>query len=221
MTAEYALLRALVDDDLGPLARDWVGSTLSWQGLIGLLAEPNDAFWDDITTPGREDAHATISAALDTAASELRGALGSPGGWTWGRLHTAMFREDTVGSSGIAPLEWYFNSGPFPVAGAAGAVNASYYQFRRAYPDPTDPDYRPAGLVKSFEVTNLPSYREVFDMGALDAGQIIQTTGNSGNPFDRHYGDLIDDYLAGKLVPLPFSEAAVQASAVSTLVLLP
>jgi penicillin amidase len=79
----------------------------------------------------------------------------------------------------------------------------------------------PAGLRKTFEVTNLPSYREIFDMGALDTARIVQTTGNSGNPFDRHYGDLIDDWLAGRLVPLPFTEDAVRRGAVSTLVLTP
>ena len=58
-------------------------------------------------------------------------------------------------------------------------------------------------------------------MGALDAGQIVQTTGNSGNPFDHHYGDLIDDWLVGRLIPLPFSEAAVRRAAVSQLTLVP
>ena len=107
------------------------------------------------------------------------------------------------------------------MAGAAGAVMNTYYRFRRAYPDPTEPAYRPAGLVKAFEVTNLPSYRGIFDMGALDEAQIVQSTGNSGNPFDAHYGDLIDDWLAGRLVPLPFSGEAVGRTVVSTLLLVP
>ena len=70
------------------------------------------------------------------------------------------------------------------MAGAAGAVLNTYYRIRRAYPDPMT---RRTGLPAScgtFEVTNGPSYREVFDMGDLDSGRIIQSTGNSGNPFD-------------------------------------
>ena len=72
-----------------------------------------------------------------------------------------------------------------------------------------------------FAVTNLPSYRLSIDMANPDAAQIVQTTGQSGNPFDRHYGDLIDDWLAGRTVPLPFTQAAVSESAVETLQLVP
>ncbi len=59
------------------------------------------------------------------------------------------------------------------------------------------------------------------DLGHLDDATIVQTTGQSGNPMDRHYGDLIADWLAGRGVPLPFSPAAVRAAAVSTLTLTP
>jgi penicillin amidase len=162
-----------------------------------------------------------IAAALDRAGADLRDALGGDTGWTWGRLHQITFREDTLGSSGIGPLELYFNSGPHAVAGAAGAVDNTSYRFRRAYPDPTDPSYKPAGLAKSFEVTNGPSYRLVIDMGDLDGARIVVTTGNSGNPFDAHYGDLIDDWLAGGLVPLPFTRVGVSTATVSTLTLMP
>ena len=69
--------------------------------------------------------------------------------------------------------------------------------------------YEPVGIDGVFEVTNLPSYRLTIDMGDLDGARIVQTTGQSGNPFDRHYGDLIDDCgRRGETVPLPFSPAA-------------
>ena len=63
--------------------------------------------------------------------------------------------------SGIGPLEWYFDQGPLALGGAAGAVDNTYYLFRRAYPDPTDPTYRPTGLLGTFSVTNGPSYRGI------------------------------------------------------------
>ena len=37
----------------------------------------------------------------------------------------ATFRETTLGSSGIGPLEWYFDSPTYPVDGAAGAVDTN------------------------------------------------------------------------------------------------
>ncbi|HVA84965.1 MAG TPA: penicillin acylase family protein [Candidatus Saccharimonadales bacterium] len=222
MTFEYRVLRDLFDDDLGPtLARDYVGTTMSWQALIDLLGKPNDPFWDDVTTPQHETEADIVARALDEAGRELRGAMGDDARWTWGRLHTATFREPTLGSSGIGPLEWLFDSGPYPVAGAAGAVDNTYYQFSRAYPDPTDPTYQPVRLKGVFEVTNLPSYRQVIDMGSLDTARFVQTTGNGGNPFDQHYGDLIGDWLYGRLVPMWFSAAAVHDHAASTLTLSP
>ena len=54
-----------------------------------------------------------------------------------------------------------------------------------------------------------------------DAARIVITTGQSGNPFDRHYGDLIGTWATGGTVPLPFSAAAIGTATVSTLTLSP
>ena len=94
-------------------------------------------------------------------------------------------RRRRSGPSGIGPLEWYFNDGPWPSPGAAGAVNNTYYQFSRGYPDPDDPDSGRSASTTLFTVTNLPSYRLAIDMTDLDGARIVITTGQSGNPFDR------------------------------------
>ena len=146
---------------------------------------------------------------------------GRPTRWTWGRLHTVRFQEATLGSSGIAPLEWYFDQGPFPVAGAKGVPDATSWDARAAYPDPDDPAYVPVGIGGVFATTSLPSYRLRIDLSDLDGAGIVITTGQSGNPGDGHYGDLIETWRTGATVPLPFSPAAIQAAAVSTLTLTP
>jgi penicillin G amidase len=223
MTWEYHLLRAVFDDDLGlGLAREYVGSPISWVALERLLDDPSAAWWDDIRTPPLETADQVILGAMDAAGADLRASYGDPDRWTWGRLHTATFQEATIGAnSGIGPLEWYFNDGPVAVAGAAGAPNATYYRFERAYPDPTDPAYEPVGITDLFSVTNLPSYRLLIDLSDLDGARIVTTTGQSGNPFDRHYNDMIDHWRLGETLPFPFSRAAVAAAAATTLQLLP
>ena len=53
---------------------------------------------------------------------ELRAAYGDPANWTWGAMHRARFAEATLGESGIGPLEWYFDKGPFPAPGAGARV---------------------------------------------------------------------------------------------------
>ncbi|HET7473536.1 MAG TPA: penicillin acylase family protein [Candidatus Limnocylindrales bacterium] len=220
---EYRLARALFDDDLGELAREYVGGDASSAALLGLLDQPDSPWWDDVTTSDRvETRDDIIASALDETGKELKAAYGpDPTKWTWGALHQARFSEATLGSSGIGALEWYFDKGPFPAPGAAGAVNNTYYRPSRAYPDPGDPDYVPVGIDGVFSVTNLPSYRLSIDLGDLDGARIVQTTGQSGNPFDKHYGDLIAPWLAGETVALPFSATAVNDAAVERLELVP
>jgi penicillin amidase len=158
---------------------------------------------------------------MDEAGAELRSAIGGPDRWTWGRLHTATFREATLGQSGIGPLEWYFNVGPGPAPGTSGAVLNTYFRFSSAYPDPLDQEYEPVGIARVFEVTNLPSYRLTVDMRDLDGARIIITTGQGGNPFGRHYNDQIEPWTNGETVALPFSPSAIKAAAASTLTLAP
>jgi penicillin amidase len=221
MTWEYGVLRGLFDDELGPLARDYVGSATSWVALERALGDPDWPWWDDVTTVGvRETAGVVIARAMDAAGAELRTTLGDADGWRWGRLHTATFREATVGTaSGIGPLEWYLNAGPVEVGGAAGAVDNTYYQLERAYPDPLDPEFVPVGLGQLFTVTNLPSYRLLIDMTDLDGARIVITTGQSGVPFDPHYRDQIEPWRVGETLPLPFTPAAIDTATVATLTL--
>lgn len=222
MTWEYRVLRAIFDDDLGDLARDYVGSPFSWVMLYRLLEDPSSTWWDDRATPETETADQVILRAMDLAGTDLRAALGDPADWSWGRLHTATFEEATIGaSSGIGPLEWYFNTGPFAVSGAAGTPNAQYYRFRDAYPDPSDPEHVPVGIDGLFAVTNLPSYRLLIDMKDPDGARIVTTTGQSGNPFDAHYGDMIEPWRTGETVGLPFTSSAIDAATVAELRLVP
>ena len=222
MAWEYRVLRDIFDDDLGPLARDYVGSPWSWVALEQLIEDPESPWWDDTTTPAVETADVIALQAMDEAAAELRAAFGDPDRWDWGRLHTATFKEATIGTgSGIGPLEWYFNEGPVAVAGAAGAVNNSYYRLSRAYPDPTDPEFEPVGIDQVFTVTTLPSYRLLVDLSDLDGARIVITTGQSGHPFAPHYDDQIEPLRNGDTLPLPFTPDAIAAATVATLTLSP
>ena len=223
MAVEVALQRAIFDDDLGPLARDYVGTTFAWEALVNALMTPSSRWWD-LTVAGQDPSHDPTKLAgdaIDVAAADLRKALGDPANWQWGSLHQVKFKEGTLGSSGILPLELFFNPAARPVAGADGTIDNNYYQVSRAYPDPDDPDVQPLGLGQLFSVTNGPSLRFVVDMSDLDAAQIVITTGQSGNAFAAHYSDMIPLWASGQTVALPFSPGNVAASAVETLSLTP
>jgi penicillin amidase len=222
MAFELRLIGGIWDDELGPLARDWVGGGASWQALVGLLGRPDSAWWDDrATTTVRETPAQIIGDALDRVGAELREAVGPPDQWRWGAIHKATFREETLGASGIGVLEAYFNRGPLEVAGAAGAVQNNAWRASRAYANPYDPEFDPLGIDRVFGVAVLPSYRLAIDLADLDGARIVQTTGQSGNPFDGHYGDLIAAWQAGETIGLPFSESRVEAAQSTQLVLTP
>ncbi len=222
MAWEYRILRDLFDDELGPLARDYVGSPWSWVALEQLIQDPGSPWWDDTTTPTVETADVIALRAMDEAGAELRAAFGDPDSWDWARLHTATFKEATIGTgSGIGPLEWYFNEGPVGAPGAAGTVNNTYYRLSRAYPDPTDPEFVPIGIDQLFTVTNLPSYRLLLDLSDLDGARIVITTGQSGHPFAIHYADQIEPWRNDDTLPLPFTRDAIAAATVATLTLSP
>ena len=213
---EYRLIRGLFDDELGTLARDYVGGGASWQAMIALLDDPTSPWWDDTTTTGRtETAPTTSSPPRSTRpGAELRGAYGDPKDWTWGRLHQATFREaDARARAGSGRSSGTSTRARSRSPGAAGAVDNNYY--------------RPSGRTRT-RTTRLQAGRDrrassrsrtcrrtgsSIDMGDLDGARIVQTTGQSGNPFDSHYGDLIDDWVAGRDGPAARSRRATSPRA--------
>jgi penicillin amidase len=220
-TTEWRLMRAVFDSWLGTLAPRYVGSPLSRVALRAFLANAGAVFWDDPNTPAIETPDARLADALDAAGGDLRAALGDPSRWAWGRLHRTTFREQTLGASGIGPLEAYFDAGPFGAPGTSDAVDNITITPGAWYPDPKVPGAEPGTLFDAFAASTIPSYRLAVDLGNLDGARIIQTTGQSGNPMDRHYGDLIGDWLTGRTLPLPFTRDAVRRAATATLTLAP
>ncbi|HEY1976511.1 MAG TPA: penicillin acylase family protein [Candidatus Baltobacteraceae bacterium] len=65
------------------------------------------------------------------------------------------------------------------------------------------------------------SFRAVWDVGNWDAGGITLPQGESGEPGSGHYTDQAAAWIAGRLWPLPFSDAAVQRTAVDRETLTP
>ncbi len=65
------------------------------------------------------------------------------------------------------------------------------------------------------------SFRAVWDVGNWEAGGIILPQGESGQPGSGHYTDEAGAWVEGRLWPLPFSEAAIQRTAVERETLTP
>src|SRR5690606_8477735 len=120
-----------------------------------------------------------------------------PARWAWGDLHTVTFHHESLGGTGIAPLDALFNRGPFPTAGGTDLVNATGW-------DASEADYT---------VRSLPSMRLLVDLGNLDNSLAVHTTGQSGHAFHPHYIDLAEQWRTIQYHPLPWSRERVEITA--------
>jgi penicillin amidase len=178
-----------------------------WMLLVRrLLQEPEDAWWDDVSTVGQVEHRDTIlRAAVDDAVAELTALQGGdPTGWQWGRLHTLELRNATFGESGIGPIEWLFNRGPYQVGGGKDTVNATAWNAAFGY-----------------QVDWVPSMRMVVDLADLDASRYVNLTGASGHAFDAHYDDQAPLWVHGETIAWPFSAAALEEATHDLLTLVP
>lgn len=187
------LLTYTFDDEL-PAEFPASGGSRYFEVVRHLIADPGDPWWDDIATAGAETANDILTDAVVDAHRELSEALGNdPSGWRWGDLHTADFENQTLGQSGIGPIERLFNRRSAPeVSGGSSIVNATSW-------------YPPDG----YGAIAVPSMRMVVDLAAFENSLVINTTGQSGHAFHRHYFDMNEAWATGGTKPLAFGPEAI------------
>ncbi|GAB3597685.1 penicillin acylase family protein [Microbacterium tumbae] len=172
--------------------------------VAAMLDDPSDPLWtnESIDVSGMDE---MLSLSAEQAYEELVGLQGEVvARWNWGDLHAITLRSDTLGSSGIAPIEMLFNRGPYRVSGGASVVNATGWE-----------------LGESYATTTVPSMRMVVDLSDFDASTWIHLTGASGHAFHAHYTDQTEDWAAGRQRAWAFTPDAVAAAAIETLALRP
>ncbi|MGQ9585408.1 MAG: penicillin acylase family protein [Anaerolineae bacterium] len=194
-------------DELGPhVFKEYraAGDVLK-QALARALAQGNSPWFDDLRTPAKEGRDEILRRALEKAVEELTKTLGKDmNKWHWGRLHTATFRNQSLGSCGIGLIESLFNRGPVGVHGTSDAVNNTGYSMNNPYP-----------------VRVVPSYRQIVDMADFRRAISVHTTGQSGHPYHRHYADMIDLWRNIQYHPMLWQRADVEAHAQARLTLKP
>jgi penicillin amidase len=179
-----------------------------WSEVMRNLADkPESSWWDDLASDDVvETRDEVFAAAFDGAVAELRKEYGSdvdqwPG---WGELHSAVFRNASLGESGVPPIEALFNRGPFAAGGGSSIVNATGWDANEPY-----------------EVAWLPSMRFIADLSDLGKSLTVHTTGQSGHAGHAHYIDMADMWRNIEYYPMLWIEEAVISSAESHLSLLP
>jgi len=203
----WHLIPNIVADELGDeLMKELRGVALNQTPMfVRMMSQPNSPWFDDRRTQAVETREDIIRKSFVDALSWLTEHDGQdPAAWTWGRLHTISFTHQPLGQSGIGLVDWVFNSKTIPVPGEAFSVNATLPSMSR-----------PFGVV--FGV----SQRLLVDLSDLERSESVNSTGQSGQAFNRHRDDQIPLWKQAGYHALPFGEGSVQAHAASVLTLNP
>jgi penicillin amidase len=189
----------------------WPDGDSRWFEVVrNLVQTPDSAWWDDQGTSTKETRDDILKLALSDAVTELEKSLGSDASkWAWGSLHTVTFHNQTLGISGVGPIEAIFNRGPFAVSGGSSIVNATAWDAFEADPQ------------LAYLVTSLPSERLIVDLSDLPASQSVITTGESGHAYHPNYVDQADLWRNIQYHPMLWGRQLVETTAKQHLVLAP
>ncbi len=203
-TTVEELMARTFRDELGEADYREFGEAWDLAGVVldRLLARGTSPWFDDVTTPEREDLPTLLRQSLRAAVGKLSARLGpDPGRWRWGRLHTVIF-EHPLGRR--RPLDRLFSLGPYGTGGDGRSVWKSQF--------PHDGRFR---------ATVGPSFRMLVDLGDRRRSRVILTTGQSGHVLSRHYRDQAPLWLTGEDRPMLVEREAIERTAQGRLRLIP
>lgn len=191
----YLYLKNTFEDEMGTeLFTQFLATHLSKRTIAEQIEKDNSIWWDDISTLKKiETKKEILSKSLADAVVSLEKQLGSDmNAWNWGKVHT-LEHEHPLGK--VAALKSYFNVGPFPINGAREVIN------NRGF------DYTETGLYK---VNAGPSTRRIIDFSDVENSISILPTGQSGNPFSKHYKDQAEMYNKGEFRKMKLNEEEIK-----------
>jgi penicillin amidase len=168
------LLSNIYEDELGPdLFKDFVFfGAIPYRVTGSLMASENSLWFDNIHTEVRETKNEILQKSLSDAIEELKNSFGPEmKTWQWGSMHTVTFKHP-FGSR--KPLDNIFNVGPFPVQGGGTTLMKTEYKFTFPY-----------------SVSVGPSMRQIVDLSRPVEAATVITSGQSGQPLQKHYDDQV------------------------------
>ena len=166
-------------------------------GTLDALERRDDGFFRDGRTW-----RGVLAKCLTRACVELERQLGpDPEGWTWGDVHVLVLDHPLAALPG---LERVFRRGPFPLPGESDTVWSASQPI-------TDP-------ISGLE-TSGPGTRFVANLADPDESLLIICGGQSGHPASARYDDQLEDWLAGRMRKLNWSDGAIERNRVATLTL--
>ncbi len=203
---QHLMVETFRDEMGGELFANWSFiANIPTRTLPRLLADTSAtsaAWFDNAGTPGVETKDDILRKSMMLGLLDLTRRLGTDlDRWTWGRLHTVTFRHPLGEVPAIGRM---LNIGPLSVGGSNTTINNGEYRFDGSY-----------------DAVVGPSMRLIVDLASPDTSLLVLTTGQSGQPLSRHYGDQAALWQNGAYHRLVSNVAAVRAAQWETLRLVP
>ncbi|MER3319125.1 MAG: penicillin acylase family protein [Allomuricauda sp.] len=201
--ALYYMVKNTMEDELGPEMFEQFLSTHLFKRQIAWGSNMQSGeWWDNINTPDvvetRQD---IVMMSFAQAWESLVKDFGEDTSqWTWDKVHT-LEHQHPFGQ--VESLRKYFNVGPFPVEGTREVIN------NLSFP------YDGTGFYK---VSSGPSTRRIIDFSDVENSISILPTGQSGNPFSKHYEDQAQMYVNGEFRKMMMNKKEIEETAASILI---
>ena len=202
----YFYIENIFADELGAtMFNQFMGTHLHKRIIAPLAENPNSVWWDNINTDDVVETQATIiQNSFIQAIADLEQNLGEEiETWTWGSVHT-IEHGHPIGQ--VAALRSFFNVGPFPVNGTREVINNMAFGYTKS---------------GKYSVGSGPSTRRVIDFSDIENSMSILPTGQSGNPFSKHYKDQAEMFVNGQFRKMMLNKEEILENAASTLILEP
>jgi penicillin amidase len=196
------LVRAVFADELGAdFAAYW---DLRPEALRRVIHDRPD-WCDDVTTPQKESCADMIGRSLESAVATLAERHGSkPKNWRWGDdhkvalAHRMLSRLPLIG--GTADLSVETDGDFFTVNRGSTTIRDSANPFRHVHGS---------------------GFRAVYDLADLDNSRFVIATGQSGNIWSRHWGDLVEMWRDGGALRLAGDRGTLVSAGAEVLTLTP
>lgn len=194
----------LFADELGDALWRTYSDNIYMVGMaLPAALEENTQWCDDVRTPQIETCSDTVSEALTEGMAKMAEAQGTDDTtkWRWDNAHHALFPHSPFDRD--TQLKPIF-SRSIPNGGDKFTVNV-------------------ASVFRWDEYNQLHSaqYRQIVDFSDITNSRFIITPGQSGDPYSRHYDDLLKRWQRVEYLPMRFGRKAFDGAPHEQLVLEP
>ena len=199
-------LKYTFEDELGDADyKQLLRTHFSKRIIAPMAANDNSVWWDDVDTETKETQADIIQKSYVKAFTSLEDDLGKDTSkWTWGNIHTLEHGHPIGQAGGL--LKSFFNVGPFPIHGSREVINNLGF------------GYNETG---AFNVGSGPSTRRIVDFADVENSVSILPTGQSGNPFSKHYQDQAEMFVNGEFRKMMMNKNEIIEKSDSKLILRP